>query len=128
MFLPAVERIGNTVRKTGTPFIFFPKGLGNGIKDMNVQIANAVSIDWQMDIAEVRKQVGPVLCLQGNLDPRMLLGSKEALKKHLETYIEFGSTETRWIFNLGHGVLPSTPFENAKFAIDWVKTVDWKRS
>lgn len=128
IFLPAVEKIGKTVRATGTPFIFFPKGLGNGIKDMNVQISDAVSIDWQMDIADVRKQVGTELCLQGNLDPRMLLGSKEILRKHLETYIEFGSKETRWIFNLGHGVLPSTPFENAKFAIDWVKSVDWKRS
>lgn len=128
MFLPAVEKIGNTVRKTGTPFIFFPKGLGNGIKDMNIKIADAVSIDWQMDIADVRKQVGIKLCLQGNLDPRMLLAPKDILKKHLETYLEFGSKESKWIFNLGHGVLPNTPFENAKYAVDWTKTADWKRS
>jgi uroporphyrinogen decarboxylase len=127
VFLPAVVRIGNTVRKTGTPFIFFPKGIGNGISDMNRQVADFVSIDWQNDISYVRRQLGNEMGLQGNLDPRMLLADTAALQRELESYLSFGSHETNWVFNLGHGVLPNTPFENAKFAVDWVKSVDWKR-
>lgn len=128
LFLPAVEKIGKTVRATGTPFFYFPKGIGNGIVDMNYNIADVVSIDWQADIAQVRKQVGPEVGLQGNLDPRLLLTSPAVLKKELENYIDFGSKETKWIFNLGHGVLPNTPFDNAKYAIDCIKSANWKRS
>ena len=95
---------------------------------MNHNIADVVSIDWQADIAQVRKQVGPEVGLQGNLDPRLLLTSPAVIKRELENYIDFGSKETKWVFNLGHGVLPNTPFENAKYAIDWIKSANWKRS
>jgi uroporphyrinogen decarboxylase len=128
VFLPAVVKIGNTIRKTGTPFIYFPKGIGNGIIDMNRNIADFISIDWQMDIADVRRQLGYEVGLQGNLDPRILQADRDTLKKELESYIPFGSKETKWVFNIGHGLLPNTSFENAKFAVDWIKTVDWKRS
>lgn len=127
VFLYAVREIGKAVRATGTPFIYFPKGIGNGIKDMTTDIADVVSIDWQNSISIVRKEVGDKLGLQGNLDPRMLMANKKILKNELESFLVFGSRETRWIFNLGHGVLPNTPFENAKFAVDWVKSVDWNR-
>ncbi|OFX24793.1 MAG: uroporphyrinogen decarboxylase [Bacteroidetes bacterium GWA2_31_9] len=127
LFLPAVKKIGDAVRKTGTPFIYFPKGIGNGIIEMNTEIADFISIDWQMDISKVRQQLGNEIGLQGNFDQRFLLTNPKVLKFQLEKYIEFGSKETKWIFNLGHGVLPNTPFENAKFAIDWIKSADWKR-
>lgn len=128
LFLPAVKKIAKTVRDTGTPFIYFPKGIGNGVIDMNTDIADFVSIDWQTNIADVRRQVGKDLGLQGNMDQRILKSSQATLKNELESFIEFGSKEIKWIFNLGHGVLPGTPFENAKFAVDWVKSVDWKRN
>jgi len=127
VFLYAVREIGNAVRATGTPFIYFPKGIGNGVKDMTTDIADVVSIDWQNSISIVRKQVGNDLGLQGNLDPRMLLANKNTLKNELESYLSFGSKESKWIFNLGHGVLPNTPFESAKFVVDWVKSVNWNR-
>lgn len=127
VFLYAVREIGKTVRATGTPFIYFPKGIGNGIKDMTTDIADVVSIDWQNSISIVRKQVGNELGLQGNLDPRILRANRITLRNELESYLSFGSRETKWIFNLGHGVLPDTPFENAKYTVDWVKSVDWNR-
>ncbi len=127
IFLPAVEKIGKTVKETGTPFFYFPKGIGNGITKLNKNIADVISIDWQNDISIVRKQLGKDIGLQGNLDPRFLMANKETLKNELQNYVEFGSKETKWIFNLGHGVLPNTPFENAKYAVDWVKSTNWNR-
>jgi uroporphyrinogen decarboxylase len=65
--------------------------------------------------------------VQGNLDPRVLTADKETIKIELEKYLPFGSREHKWIFNLGHGVLPNIPFDNVKFVVDWIKSVDWKR-
>ena len=49
------------------------------------------------------------------------------IERELEKFLPFGSREHKWIFNLGHGVLPNIPFKNVKFVVDWIKTVDWKR-
>ena len=112
----------------GTPVIFLPKGLGFGVKYIEPEDANFLSIDWQMSIEEARYLVHPEIGLQGNLDPRLLLANQETIKTQLEKYIDFGSENQNWIFNLGHGFIPGIPYENAKFVVDWVKSTDWKRN
>mgnify|MGYP004707557789 FL=1 len=66
--------------------------------------------------------------LQGNVDPRLLFASPEEIETTLETYIDFGSKNQNWIFNLGHGFMPGLQYENARFLADWVKNTDWKRN
>jgi len=127
MFMPAVKKISNAVRETGTPFIFFPKGLGTGLKYVTPDLADFVSIDWQLSITDARKMVHPQVGLQGNLDPRYLYGTQEEIKRKLESYIPFFQEHPNWIFNLGHGFLPDIPYENAKFVVDWIKSVNWRR-
>ncbi|WP_163713174.1 uroporphyrinogen decarboxylase [Mangrovibacterium lignilyticum] len=127
MFMPAVKKISAAVRETGTPFIFFPKGIGTGLKCVTPELADFVSIDWQMPIDHARELVHPEVGLQGNLDPRYLYGTTEELKERLEQYIPFFQKHPNWIFNLGHGFLPDIPYENAKFVVDWIKSVDWKK-
>lgn len=127
MFMPGVRKIGQAVRETGTPFIFFPKGLGTGLKMVTPDVADFVSIDWQMPIEHARELVHPAVGLQGNLDPRYLYGTPEELAERLERYIPFFQKHPNWIFNLGHGFLPDIPYENAKFVVDWIKSVNWKR-
>ena len=121
LFLPSVKKISKAVRDTGTPFIFFPKGLGFGLKEINKDICDFVSIDWQTPIREARKIVDKEVGLQGNLDPRILFSDKKTIEKELIKYRDFGKEHPNWIFNLGHGFLPETPFENAKFITDWMK-------
>ncbi len=127
LFMPAIKKITAAVKATGTPVIFFPKGIGTGLSLITKEICDFVSIDWQMPIETARKLVDKEVGLQGNIDPRLLLADKSVIAKELEKYVEFGSKETKWIFNLGHGFLPQIPYENAKFLADWVKTTDWKR-
>ncbi|TSA38173.1 MAG: uroporphyrinogen decarboxylase [Porphyromonadaceae bacterium] len=126
--MPHVRRILSAVRKTGTPVIFFPKGLGNGMRALKGEPIDFVSVDWQMSIEDACEMVGPEIGVQGNLDPRILTTDQGTIKKELEKYLPFGSREHKWIFNLGHGVLPNIPFENMKFVVDWIKSADWKRS
>lgn len=125
LFMPAVEKIGRAVRQTGTPFIFFPKGLGTGLKYITPDMADFVGIDWQMPLWDARQLVHPEIGLQGNLDPRLLYASQPEISAILETYKPFFAQHPNWIFNLGHGFLPDTPYENAKFVVDWVKYTKW---
>ncbi|VAW29205.1 Uroporphyrinogen III decarboxylase [hydrothermal vent metagenome] len=128
MVMPYVRKISKAVMDAGTPVIFLPKGLGTGIKHIQPDDADFISIDWQTPIEEARGLVHPNLGLQGNLDPRLLMGSKETILETLEKYVPFGSKNHNWIFNLGHGFIPGIPYENAKLVVDWIKQTNWKRN
>jgi uroporphyrinogen decarboxylase len=127
MMMPYVRRIAMAAREEGCPVIFLPKGLGYGIKHIQPEDADFLSVDWQMPIEEARSLVHPEIGLQGNLDPRLLFGDQKIIIETLEKYIGFGSREQKWIFNLGHGFLPGIPYENAKLVVDWIKQTNWKR-
>ena len=128
LFLPAWKKILNAVRDAGTPVIYFPKGLGVGISDINKDMTDFLSIDWQMSMMDAHKLVDPELGLQGNLDPRVLWTNKESIASELAKLEQFAQTGRNWIFNLGHGLLPDIPVENVKFAIDWIKNHNWNRN
>jgi uroporphyrinogen decarboxylase len=128
MVMPYVRKLSAAIKAVGTPVIFLPKGLGYGIKHIKPEDCDFLSIDWQTSITEARSLVHPEIGLQGNLDPRLLLADKETILIELEKYVEFGSKNQNWIFNLGHGFIPGIPYENAKFVVDWIKGVDWKRN
>lgn len=127
LFMPATKKIAAAVREKGVPFIFFPKGLGTGIAQITPEDCDYLSIDWQTPLNVARKLVDQNIGLQGNVDPRLLYASQPEIEKALEPYIEFGSKNQNWIFNLGHGFMPGISFENAKFLADWVKRTDWRR-
>ncbi len=127
LFMPSIRKIGAAVREKGIPFIFFPKGLGVGIKDITPEDCDYLSIDWQIPIETARKMVDSKIGLQGNIDPRLLYASQPEIEKALQPYIEFGKNNQNWIFNLGHGFMPGISFENARYLADWVKRTDWKR-
>jgi uroporphyrinogen decarboxylase len=127
-FLPSIKKISDAVRSRGIPFIYFPKDIGTGLKYLTPDVCDFASIDWQTPIMEARTMINPSVGLQGNLDPRLLFADKSIITSELTKYFEFGKKEYRWIFNLGHGFLPGSPFENARDIVDWVKSTNWNRS
>ncbi len=127
VMMPYVRQIAIAAREEGCPVIFLPKGLGYGIKHIQPEDADFLSVDWQMPIQEARELVHPEIGLQGNLDPRLLFSDQKTIRETLESYVDFGSKEQKWIFNLGHGFMPGIPFENAKFVVDWIKQTNWRR-
>jgi uroporphyrinogen decarboxylase len=127
LFMPSVKKIGQVVRDAGIPFIYFPKGFGLGIESVTPDVCNYLSIDWQISIQNARKLVHKEIGLQGNLDPRLLYADQKQIAAKLKEFVRFGKENQNWIFNLGHGFLPDTSFENAKFLADWIKNTDWQR-
>jgi len=125
VFLPSVEKIAAAVREEGIPFIFFPKGIGDGLHMLGPQHADFVSVDWLTPLRRARDMLDRNIGLQGNLDPRLLFADKKVIEKELNNYLNFGRKHQNWIFNLGHGFLPGTPFENARFVTNWIKEQKW---
>jgi len=129
LILPYVKKITNAIRARKTPVIFFPKDIGYAMSHITHDIADFVSIDWQMSINDARKIIDSKVGLQGNLDPRILsVNSTESIKTELEKFLPFGKNEYKWIFNTGHGLSPDNSFENVKYVVDWIKNTNWNRA
>ena len=121
MFLPSVMKISNAVRSKGVPVIFFPKGIGCGLRMMTPEVCDVAGIDWQTSIWDARKLVHKDVALQGNFDPHLLFAPQEIIAAEVEKYRKFFAENPDWIANLGHGVLAETPFENVKYFIQCIQ-------
>jgi uroporphyrinogen decarboxylase len=71
----------------------------------------------------VKKQTGDRKVLQGNLDPSVLFAPQEKIKAETEKILSNFADGRGHVFNLGHGILPTTKPENAKFLVDSVKEI-----
>ena len=82
--------------------------------------ASALGVDWTITAQNARYLSGGNITLQGNFDPSRLLSPPAEIKRMVTEMINaFG--KDRYIVNLGHGILPNIPLDNAKAFIDAVK-------
>jgi uroporphyrinogen decarboxylase len=111
--LPATQLLIEELAPGETPVILFSKA-SNHLTDSLVQTgANVLSVDWRMDLAALQQKFGHRIALQGNVDPCVLLSSREAIANAVRQALR--QTKGRGhILNLGHGVLPETPVEHAQ--------------
>jgi uroporphyrinogen decarboxylase len=79
--------------------------------------ASVLSVDWRVDMAEVRKALGPKIALQGNVDPAVLFAPPEKIRAVTLAAIDSLGGQGH-ILNLGHGILQHTPVENAQLFIE----------
>jgi uroporphyrinogen decarboxylase len=94
--------------------IGFPRGAGHLLGDYVDRVpVNAVSIDWTADRKFVRERVQSRVAVQGNLDPLALLAGGDALDRAIDA-IMTDFQHGRFIFNLGHGILPPTPIAHVE--------------
>ena len=106
--------------KDVAPVIAFGKGCWFALEEMSNSNAAALGVDWTITPQMARKLTGNKITLQGNFDPARLLSPPSEIKKMVRTMInEFG--KDKYVVNLGHGILPHTPIDNAKAFIDAVK-------
>ncbi len=96
------------------PIIMFPKGIAIYLDEIDGDF-DVFGVDWSTPMAVAKKHLGDRYVLQGNMEPCRLY-SKEATKECV-TSIANTMKEGRHIFNLGHGILPDVPVENAKYFV-----------
>jgi len=119
--LPYERRVFEQLNRANVPVILFLNGCANILEQMATSGADALSIDWRINLADAKKRVGDKVALQGNLDPCVLLGSPEGIEHKTREILKAGGGQGH-IMNLGHGILPPTPVDNAKTFIDTVKS------
>jgi uroporphyrinogen decarboxylase len=116
--LPYLGKIVKAV-ESFVPVILFAKGCWYALEALKETGASAVGLDWTIQPAFARMAAGEMV-LQGNLDPVVLLGPANYVENETISMLRaFG--KGNHIANLGHGVLPETPFENAKVFVETVK-------
>ena len=106
--------------KDEVPTIIFAKGAWHSLDAMAATGAAGLGIDWCIKPQMARQFAGNNIVLQGNFDPAKLLSPIPIIKKEVKTMLDaFGGHNH--IANLGHGILPNVPVDNAKAFVDAVK-------
>ena len=105
------------------PRVVFTKGGGLWLEAQAAIGADALGLDWTIDIGEARKRVGDKVALQGNLDPAILLSNPQAIEREVANILASYGAGNGHVFNLGHGITQFTPPENAGVMIDAVHAI-----
>ena len=108
----------NYVKSLDTPVICFPREIKNYKEFCEIVKPDAVGIDYNVDPKKILNQIK--IPIQGGLDPKILLTSKEKLKKEATKYLDIFKDHP-YIFNLGHGVLPETDPNMFEYLVNTVK-------
>lgn len=115
-----IRYICDRLETNGAPVIVFAKGVDSMRKLADLK-CDVLGIDWTKDIGDVRREVGDKKAIQGNLDPCVLFAPKEKIKTETERILQKFGRGAGHVFNLGHGILPTTPVENACYLVNCVK-------
>ncbi|TXH15812.1 MAG: uroporphyrinogen decarboxylase [Mycobacterium sp.] len=111
--LPHSTRIFASLKDEGVPMTHFGVGTAELLGAMGEAGATVVGVDWRTNLVDAAGRVGPGKALQGNLDPVVLLAGWRVVDDAVRQVVADGRRAVAagaagHIFNLGHGVLPST--------------------
>jgi uroporphyrinogen decarboxylase len=120
------DQLPSRLQSKGLPIVpmtVFAKGAWYALEDLCKTNYNTIGLDWLHEPAETYKiaqKYGKVL--QGNADPGILYGSREAITKVVEEMTAgFGKGKQGWIANLGHGITPFVDPEDLRWFFEEVK-------
>ncbi|MBM9507367.1 uroporphyrinogen decarboxylase [Actinacidiphila acididurans] len=122
--MPASAKVFDAVARYGVPRIHFGVGTGELLGLMGEAGADVVGVDWRVPLDEAARRVGPGKALQGNLDPAVLFAPTRAVEAKAREVLDAAATVTAagggHVFNLGHGVMPSTDPDTLTRLTDFV--------
>ncbi len=115
-----ILKIVEYIKSKKIPIICFPKGIGENYLDFCSTVKpDCISIDYDID-PKWMKEKAKGIPIQGGLDPKILLGGKDQIKKNTEKYLNIFK-DYPYIFNLGHGVIPEIKPETIEYVIQTVR-------
>jgi uroporphyrinogen decarboxylase len=104
----------------GVPIIYFLNGCSPYLDDCARSGADVLSVDWRVDLSEVRRRLGGRMAVQGNLDPTALFAPEDRLRERVAEVLGSAGSAPGHIFNLGHGILPGTDPARVGMVVDAV--------
>ena len=119
-----IEELAKAVKRDfpNTPIIVFPKGVGGFLEAFSSVEKNfeVFGIDWATSLENAKKILGENFVLQGNLEPCRLYDAAE-MERGVDEIVRIMGKNGGHIFNLGHGMLPDLPRENAIKLVQMVR-------
>lgn len=109
------------------PAIHFGTGTSGLLESMREAGGTVIGVDWRIDLGVAWQRIGFDRGIQGNLDPVVLLADRETISAQAEEILRQAAARPGHIFNLGHGILPTTPVDHVRYLIDWVHTASRRR-
>ncbi len=117
--LPHTRQVIQALRPE-VPVIHFGTGTASFLKEMREAGGTVMGVDFRVELDWAWDQIGRDVSIQGNLDPVVLLSSKDYIRERVKRILDQAGKCPGHIFNLGHGVLPNTPEENVTALIEFV--------
>jgi uroporphyrinogen decarboxylase len=114
--LPAVQQVISGISGK-VPVIYYTKASNHLMSAVARSGATVLSVDWRVDLAALRKTLGPKIALQGNVDPAVLLSPTCKIRQTTQSALS-ALNGIGHILNLGHGIFKQTPVENARLFIE----------
>jgi uroporphyrinogen decarboxylase len=119
-FVLPYSRAVITALTPGTPVIHFGTGTAGLLPLLREAGGDVIGLDWRVELDAAWRAVGEDVGVQGNLDPVALLSPPKTFEPAVRAILKRAGGRPGHIFNLGHGVLPSTPVEHVKALVDMV--------
>jgi len=117
--LPHTRRIFEAIG-TLVPTIHFGTGTATILEELREAGGDVIGVDWRIPIDEAWIRIGADRAVQGNLDPTLLLGPPARMLQQTDNILARVGGRPGHIFNLGHGILPSTPVEHVQMLAQYV--------
>ena len=119
------QKVVNLVKDKhpNTPIILYISGSAGVLERMGKTGVDIVSLDWTVDMADGLKRLPKSVGVQGNVDPGLLFGTPDAIRSRIVDVVKKAKGR-KHILNLGHGILPGTPEENARVFFEAGKNVN----
>jgi len=117
----ASQRLVRSVQQMGVPVIYFGVETAGLLTQMAATGADVIGLDWRQPLDEGWRAVGHGHAVQGNLDPITLFAPLEVLEQRVKEVLRAANGRPGHIFNVGHGIVPTTPVENVQAVVRMVK-------
>lgn len=119
--VPYLKYLLNDLAPLKVPIILYSNNSSHLLSQLTTLKVAAHSLDWRINLQDVRNQFGEDLGIQGNLDPAVLLSSEPVIREKTKAMIgSIKNWQRGYIVNIGHGILPNTKIENVHAMIDTV--------
>lgn len=105
----------------GVPVINFATGNPALLPLLGEAGGDVIGVDWRIELGQAWDLIGPERGVQGNLDPVVLLADRQTIRRRAAEILDRAGGKPGHIFNLGHGILPQTPVENAQYLVEVVR-------
>jgi len=124
--LPYTTKLINGLNRMNVPVIHFVKGANAMFPIVKKAGGDVMGLDWHINLGTARDILGPEFAVQGNLDPTVLYAPKDVIEREVKRVLDENAGRPGHIFNLGHGILPTVPPENAKYMVECVHRLSQK--